>query len=429
MSTSNLGSVEAERAWIAENMPLSVEVAQRLPDMSSVRLACCVHLRSNMGPAFRGFLQRKAALFVTTCNPDTVDDDFVAYLRCEGATVVAHTGMSVPEWEASLHEAVAWGPTHLCDMGAHLTMHMMVDARGLDTLHRATGAPIQAALEATGTGAQRLRDLPHTPVYPVYNWDHVRIKTEIHNRHMVGLTLACAFYETTQLTFHGRRVLVVGGGAVGQGVAESARHFGALGVTVAEIDYGRAAVLQFRGFQVASPASRDPRWLDKALGAADVIITATGARHVIGMHNIACVKPNAILANVGHARDEIDVQGLLAAFESQPVLPGLDRIIVDPAKYPTPGPQSTKAMYIMAQGSMANLACGRGDSLNAFDITLATMIAGVGFICDATQSHTASTLRGLHPLPEAVYQPVAQLQVELYSRGGGGIVSEDDQSR
>ena len=237
-------------AWIEQNMPITAATANRLPeDMSDVRLACCMHLDPKMSAAVFPLLERGAAVFLTTCNPDTVDDAFVAAAAARGATAAARRGMGPEEWEESLRAALEWGPTHLCDMGAQLTVALSGSSSS------SCSTSIKAALEATGTGLSRLRELPSPPAYPVFNWDDAPIKSLVHNKHMVGLTAMCALYQATQLTLHGKRVLVIGGGLVGQGVAASARSFGALEVTVAELDAARALALNFDGLKVASPAS------------------------------------------------------------------------------------------------------------------------------------------------------------------------------
>lgn len=207
-----------------------------------------MHLDPKMSSAVFPLLEKGAEVFLTTCNPDTVDDEFVARAKAQGAIAAAWQGMSPDEWSKSLHEALRWRPTHLCDMGAQLTMLLMKETE-------LGQGSVQAALEATGTGITRLQQLHAMPPYPIFNWDHVPIKSHVHNKHMVGLTAMCALYQATQLTLHGKRVLVIGGGLVGQGVAESARSFGAAEVVVAELDFARALALHFDTIRVATPAS------------------------------------------------------------------------------------------------------------------------------------------------------------------------------
>jgi len=196
---------------------------------------------------------------------------------------------------------------------------------------------------------------------------------------MVGLITWATFSERTRLTLHGKRVLVVGYGSVGRGVAEAARAYGGT-VRVAERDPARALEARYAGWDV--------RPLELAIPEADVIVTATGARSVVNAAHLLLLK-EAFLLNVGHRPDEIDV----AALQAHPcteVLPFVEAIDL-----------GDRTVYLFAGGSMANLTAGYGDSLNAFDVTLAVMTTGIGHIVGAGAEEPA----GVHILPRKVWEP------------------------
>ena len=164
-----------------------------------------------MAPLVAGLLDKGAAIFLTTCNPTTVQNDVVARLERRGAQAYARRDMSAGEWSESFDRALARQPTHLCEMGADLTTR----------LHQSPNGPqIVAGLEATGSGISRLNGV--APRYPIFNWDDLPVKEGLHNRHMVGLTARHTFFQTTHLTLHEKRVLVIGYGPVGQGTAAAA---------------------------------------------------------------------------------------------------------------------------------------------------------------------------------------------------------------
>ncbi|MQK21985.1 adenosylhomocysteinase, partial [Escherichia coli] len=130
-----------------------------------VRLACCMHLDMKMIPLVQGILEKGAKVFLTTCNPTTVQDDVVAWLVERGAQACAWRDMSDADWQQSWEKAIAWGPTHLCEMGADITT----------LLHqRGEFGNIVAGLEATGSGVSRLGDI--RPGYPIFNWDDLPVK-------------------------------------------------------------------------------------------------------------------------------------------------------------------------------------------------------------------------------------------------------------
>ena len=369
-----MSAFDDEIGWIAEHMKVTAAVVGRLPDLRGVRLSCSMHLEPKMVPAIEGLLRRGAAVFLTTCNPSTVDDALVEWSLAQGAEADAARGMSAADLARSIERACAFSPTHLCEMGAELTAAMMSKAG-----ERARPS-VRASLEATGSGTDRLAGIDVS--YPVFNWDDLPIKEGLHNRRMVGLVACHAFFERTRLTFHNKRVLVVGYGLVGRSACDAARAYGGR-VLVAERDHARALEARFAGEEVGA--------LDEALPLADVVITATGARGVISAGAFERLRDGAFLLNVGHRDEEIDVAAL-RGFPHETVRPYVERFRV-----------GARSVYLFAFGSMANLTAGQGDSLNAFDVTLATMLAGIGFMVTEGGSYRP----GVHVLPRQAWIDVA----------------------
>lgn len=361
-------ALEQELIWIRKHMPRLQRVLAELPDFSGVRLACSLHIEIKMIPLFEALLARGAELFLTTCNPHTVRLEVVNWLVKNGARAEAWHGMPPSAQAAALQRALDWQPTHLCEMGADLTVawHQRIP----------TPTGVQASLEGTGSGISRVRNLRLS--YPVFNCDDLPIKEGIHNRYMVGLTTWQAFFDRTRLSLHEKRVLVIGFGAVGRGVADTARAFGGL-VWIAEQDPARALEAAYAGWEVKP--------LEEALSAADVIVTATGAPSVLAAHHFAQLRDGAFLLNVGHHNDEIELAAL-RAYPQQEVLPFIEAFQV-----------GDRTIYLFAGGSMANLTAGKGDSLNSFDLTAAVLAAGIGHIVQAG----ATSKPDVYLLPQQVW--------------------------
>lgn len=360
---------DSELNWARRHMPRTQAAVAALPDLQGVRLACNMHLDLKMAPLVAGLLDKGAAIFLTTCNPTTVQDEVVAWLERRGAQAYAWRDMSAGEWSESFDRALAWRPTHLCEMGADLTTR----------LHQSESGPqIVAGLEATGSGVSRLNGV--APRYPIFNWDDLPVKEGLHNRHMVGLTAWHTFFQTTHLTLHEKRVLVIGYGLVGQGTAAAARAYGGQ-VMVAEIDPARALQARYDGWQVVDLAS--------AVAQADVIATATGAKNVLSAQHLQQARDGVFILNVGHVAEEIDV-GFLKGLPHHAPMPYVNAYQLN-----------EKTVYLLANGSMFNLTAGYGDSLNAFDVTLAVMAAGIGHIVGAGARQTP----GLYLLPQSAWQP------------------------
>ena len=357
-------------------MPLTEEEIRLLPNLGGIRLACSIHLEPKIVPSLEGLIDRGAALFLTTCNPATVRDEVVDRLKARGAGVHAWNGMQASDAAEAEHRALAWEPTHLWEMGASLASALVSAGRG--------GPAVAAGMECTGSGIARLRALSSAgrfPGFPIYNCDDVPIKEGLHNRYVVGQTAWHAFAERTRLSLHRKRVLVVGYGLVGRGVALTARSLGGA-VSVAERDPARALEARYDGFPAGS--------LEELAGAADILVTATGARSVVSARHVGLLPDGCFLMNVGHTNDEIDVEALGPRRE---VIPFVEEARV-----------GARTVYLFARGFMANLVAGQGDTLNSFDITMAAMLAGARYILS---DEARSRPPGLHPLPRSAWEGVA----------------------
>jgi adenosylhomocysteinase len=356
-------------------MPLTRAQCEALPRLDGVRLACSIHLEPKVVIALEAILQKGAGVFLTTCNPATVRDEVVEWLAAKGAVSPAWKGMSAADMAEAELRALAWAPTHLFEMGASLSAAAVAG----------TADQIVAGMESTGSGISRLAALAaegRVPKYPIFNCDDVPIKEGLHNRYLVGQSAWQAFTQCTQLSLHRKRVLVVGFGLVGQGVAVTARALGGT-VSIAEKDPARSLRARYEGFPTGA--------LEELVTGADVIVTATGARHVLNGRHFPRLADGCILMNVGHTADEIEVAALGTLRD---VIPFVQESAV-----------GGKAVYLFAGGSMANLTAGQGDTLNSFDITMATMLAGLRFVFS---KEARAVPPGLHPLPRAVWEDVAR---------------------
>jgi adenosylhomocysteinase len=365
-------------SWTRRHMPRTRRTLAALPDLSGIRLAASMHLDIKIVPLIEGLQERGAEIFLVTCNPATVRDEVAAHLKANGAQVRAWRGMPPDEYEQAIRTALDWGPTHLCELGADLSAALSMEpSEGLAPSRGS--ARVRAGLEGTGSGISRIKKID--PPYSVFNWDDLPVKEGLHNRHMVGLSTWQTFFNRTLLSLHEKQVVVIGYGLVGQGVAQTARAYGGA-VTVVERDPGRALQAAYDGWQVAT--------LAQALPGANVVVTCTGGRNVLVAEHFRWLEDGVFLLNVGHEAGEIDLAALYAHAHRQ-VMPFIEEIDL-------PG----RTVYLFAGGSMANLTAGEGDSLNAFDLTVAVLAAGIGFIVSEGESYPP----GVHLLPRHVWEPV-----------------------
>ncbi|MBE0410404.1 MAG: adenosylhomocysteinase [Anaerolineales bacterium] len=360
---------EDQLSWTRRHMPRLRRSLSYLPDLSGMRLACSMHIDLKIIPLIEGILARNAQVFLTTCNPTTVRDEVVNYLHGQGVDVQAWLNMPLESLSKAFSAALDWMPTHLCEFGADLTATYIQREQAHPT--------IKASLEGTSSGIIRLRRL--SLPYPVFNWNDLPIKEDLHNRHMVGLTTWLMFYNRTQLSLHGKHVLIIGYGSVGQGVALAARSFGG-SVTIVERNPGRALQATFDGWPVRS--------LEESLPFSDVVVTATGSPKVLDSSQFSILRDGAFLLNIGHQPDEINVPSL-RVYPHKQVLPYVEEFNL-----------RGRLIYLIAGGSMANLTAGPGDSLNAFDVTLAVLASGISYINGPGDEWTP----GLHLLPNQAWE-------------------------
>lgn len=362
-------TLDKEIDWVKLQMPRVQKAVAALPDVSGVKIASCTHIEIKMVPAFEALVERGAELYLTTCNPHTVKNEVVERLS-KKMEVEAWNGMNDDAWQKSKLNALSWSPSHLCEMGADFSQILANSKNSLK---------IRGSIEATSSGISLLEKMDLK--YPVFNWNNVSIKEHLHNRRMVGITTWHTFYERTRLTLHEKRVAVIGYGAVGKSVADAAKAYGG-NVCIVERDQARALEAVYASWNVVP--------MEEAMKSCDVIVTATGARKVLSENQFKEMKDGVFLLNVGHINNEIDIE-YLSKCKHHSVLPHVEEYSM-----------KNKTIYLFAGGHMANLAAGFGDSLNAFDVSMAIMVAALGFSVESAGKYKS----GLHPLPREVWESI-----------------------
>jgi adenosylhomocysteinase len=331
------------------------------PDLAG-ELYICFHIDLKMIPVIRG-LAEKMPLKVIACNKTTVD-------RLGWEHLSGCTGVELLEYESAFR-AMADPPDRprfLCDLGGDLICH------GLD--HRGSAV---AALEGTTSGVSRIRDHlgSRIPDFPIIDWNSAPLKMAVHNEKMVGFSLWQTFTEITRLSLHGKSVGVLGFGAVGRGIARTARQLGGAVAVYDPLPSART-LAAFEGFPV--PAR------EALLGASDVLVTATGRACALMGEDLELLTDGAFLLNAGHGCDELEV-----AIREHP---GRHSVLrhVEEIRY---GPGLRRHCYLLARGELVNLGAGFGDTINGFDLTSAQLIQAIRYLLEAS----AGLDPGWHALP------------------------------
>jgi adenosylhomocysteinase len=248
--------------------------------------------------------------------------------------------------------------------------------------------PVVGALEATTSGLHLLRE--HEVPFPVYDWNSIPLKDGLHNRFHVGDSVWPVFSHITGLGLFGERVLVVGCGPVGKGIAERARDLGAL-VHVTDLDPVRLLEARHLGCETVS--------LVEGLDRCRIIVTATGVEGVLREEHLRRARPGVALFNAGHSNREIDIDWLYAQPHRR-VRAHIEQFDVGDGH-----------LFLLAKGSLLNLAAAGGlDGHGLFDLYIAVMLAGIAWMFDGIP---ADAQPGLQPYPVHLEREIAALAVQI----------------
>jgi len=197
--------------------------------------------------------------------------------------------------------------------------------------------------EETTTGVHRLYNMQKSGslLFAAINVNDSVTKSKFDNIYGCRHSLTDGIYRATDVMLAGKRALVCGFGDVGKGCAQSLRNAGAI-VSVTEVDPICALQAAMEGYRVVR--------IENVLKETDVIITATGNQGIVLVEHMAQMKNNAIVGNIGHFDNEIDMAGLIAATTRYNIKPQVDRFVFPDGH----------GIIILAEGRLLNLGCATG---------------------------------------------------------------------
>ena len=309
------------------------EAYSRKKALQGLKLGVCLHVTKETAVLVDALLNAGAEVSLAAANPLSTQDDVAAYLATR-TEVWAWRGETSKEYAWCIGRVLGTHPDLLIDDGADLHI----------AAHQSRTKGVVGGSEETTTGVVRLRALQADGrlMYPVIAVNDARTKFLFDNRYGTGQSTLDGIMRATALLLAGMRVVIVGYGWVGKGVAMRARGMGS-NVTVVEVDPIRALEAHLDGFDVSS--------IDEAAGRGDLFITATGQKNVVPFDAIVKMRRGAILANAGHFDVEIDVKKLMSEARSvKKVRPHVDEVVL-------PG---GKRVFLVARGRIANLVAAEG---------------------------------------------------------------------
>ncbi|MEE9397305.1 MAG: adenosylhomocysteinase [Methylococcales bacterium] len=319
-------------------MAIRKEYGSQQP-LKGARIAGCLHMTIQTAVLIETLTALGAEVRWSSCNIFSTQDHAAAAIAETGVPVFAWKGETEDEawWciDQTIFGPDNWRPNMVLDDGGDLTLvlhekyaDLMKDIKGIS--------------EETTTGVHRLHEMVKngTLLTPAFNVNDSVTKSKFDNLYGCRESLLDGIKRATDVMIAGKTALVCGYGDVGKGCAHSLRAMGAI-VWVTEVDPICALQATMEGYRVIT--------MEEAAPLADIFVTATGNYNVINHDHMAAMKNQAIVCNIGHFDNEIDIASL-QKYKWENIKPQVDHVIFS----------EDKRIIILAEGRLVNLGCATG---------------------------------------------------------------------
>lgn len=319
-------------------MALREEYGKDKP-LKGARIAGCLHMTVQTAVLIETLVELGADVTWSSCNIFSTQD--------HAAAAIAETGVPVYAWKGMTDEEFDWCIEQTIIFPDGQPLNMILDDGGdltnmvLDDYPELVDA-IKGLSEETTTGVHRLYERMRngTLTMPAINVNDSVTKSKFDNKYGCKESLVDAIRRATDVMMAGKVAVVAGYGDVGKGSAASLRGAGAR-VIVTEIDPICALQAAMDGFEVK-------KMID-AVAESDIVVTATGNKDIISEEHFKAMKDKAIVCNIGHFDNEIDVAYLKKNWEHTNIKPQVDMF-----RY------NDKDLILLAEGRLVNLGCATG---------------------------------------------------------------------
>jgi len=354
-------------------MALRDEYVKSQP-LKGARIAGSLHMTIQTAVLIETLVILGAEVRWVSCNIFSTQDHAAAAIATTGIPVFAYKGETLEEYWNYTHRVMEWGdggtPNMILDDGGDATLLINLGAKAeedpavLDNPTSEEEVALYAAIrvrleespgwysnilknirgvtEETTTGVHRLYQMEATGTlpFPAINVNDSVTKSKFDNLYGCRESLVDGIKRATDVMMAGKIALVAGYGDVGKGCAQSLRGLGCI-VWVTEIDPICALQAAMEGYRVVT--------MEEGAPEADIFVTATGNYHVIGHDHMVAMKNQAIVCNIGHFDNEIDVASL-RRYSWDNIKPQVDHIIFPDGK----------RIILLAEGRLVNLGCATG---------------------------------------------------------------------
>jgi adenosylhomocysteinase len=405
-------------------MAIRSEFAKAQP-LKGARITGSLHMTIQTAVLIETLQALGAEVRWASCNIYSTQDHAAAAIARSGTPVFAYKGESLVEYWDYTHRIFEWpghdGPNMILDDGgdATLLVHLGTDAEtdpsciSHPTNEEETAlfsaikaklakdpkfysklkAGIKGVTEETTTGVKRLYTMHKEGKlgFPAINVNDSVTKSKFDNLYGCRESLVDGIKRATDVMVAGKVALVAGYGDVGKGSAQALRALSAQ-VWITEIDPICALQAAMEGYRVVT--------MDYACDKADIFVTATGNIDIITHEHMKRMKNNAIVCNIGHFDNEIEV-GALKAYTWENIKPQVDHVIFPDGK----------RIILLAEGRLVNLGCGTGHPSYVMSSSFANQtMAQIELWTDAKAGGKQYPV-GVYVLPKHLDEKVARLQL------------------
>jgi len=366
-------------------MALREEYAGKEP-LKGARIAGCLHMTIQTAVLIETLTDLGAEVRWSSCNIFSTQDQAAAAIAATGVPVFAWKGETEEEAEWCIHQTIkgpdGWVPNLILDDGGDLTVMMHNDYPELME-------GVKGLSEETTTGVHRLVDMAKagTLKVPAINVNDSVTKSKFDNLYGCRESLLDGIKRATDVMVAGKVAVVLGYGDVGKGCAQAFRGMGAT-VMVTEVDPICALQAAMEGYRVVK--------MDDVAGDADLFVTCTGNVNVITHEHMKQMRNEAIVCNIGHFDNEIDVAGL-RQYTWENVKPQVDQVIFPDGKRIT----------LLAEGRLVNLGCATGHPSFVMSASFTNQVLAQIELWERSDDYSVD----VHVLPKALDEKVASLHL------------------
>ncbi len=413
-------------------MAIREEYAAKQP-LKGARVTGSLHMTIQTAVLVETLQALGASVRWASCNIFSTQDHAAAALVAEGTPVFAYKGETLRDYWDYTHRIFEFGakgadgegPNMILDDGGDATLLMHLGKRAEKdasliahptseeerelyaaikaklaedaTWYSRKSAQIIGVTEETTTGVHRLKEMSAkgTLMFRAINVNDSVTKSKFDNLYGCRESLVDGIKRATDVMIAGKIAVVAGYGDVGKGSAQALRALSAQ-VWVTEIDPINALQAAMEGFRVVT--------MDWAADKADIFVTATGNKSVITYAHMKAMKHNAIVCNIGHFDNEIDVAALETNCRWEEIKPQVDHVI-----FPAEGAAEPKRIILLAKGRLVNLGCATGHPSYVMSSSFANQtIAQIELF-----THSDYYEQGkVYVLPKHLDEKVARLQLK-----------------